>query len=71
MTTTARPMPFARAATLAIEALCRERKVFAPERNMHRAGISSPATERAARRYTELTEAIETLSELGKARVHD
>lgn len=51
---------------MAIEALQKERKAWAPEANMHKAGIVSFPTERAKRNYDELSEAIAELQELGK-----
>lgn len=59
-------MKFVKVAALAVEALEKQRKVFAPEANMRRMGIVSHATEKAAAHYAELTEAIEELRELGK-----
>jgi len=59
-------MTFAKIAALAVAALEKERRTVAPEANMHRLGVVSHATERAMSRYAELTEAIETLKELGK-----
>lgn len=57
-------MTFTKVAALAIEALEHRRKAFAPEANMHRLGAVSHATERAAEKYGELTQAIEALKEL-------
>jgi hypothetical protein len=60
-------MTFEKVAKLAIEALERDRKRYAPEANMQiRLGIVSPATERARKHYDQLTEAIAELQELGK-----
>ncbi len=51
-----------RAIKLAVEALKAERHTHAPSANMLKlAGIDSPATRNAARRYDELTEAIDEL----------
>ena len=61
-------MKFTKVAAVAIEALEARRKVFAPEANMYKRGmVVSPATERVAARYAELTEAIEELKDLAKA----
>ena len=65
-TTTTRPMRFARACALAVEALQRQRRAVTFERNLYARGLVSPITERGAKRYQELTDAIETLQELGR-----
>lgn len=67
--TTTTPMPFRRAAAIAVEALKAQRGRYAFDAKMHAGGIETVATERAAKRYRELSEAIETLAELGKVRV--
>jgi hypothetical protein len=60
-------MKFEKIAALAIEALEARRKAWAPEANMLlKMGIDSYSTQRAAKHYAELTEAIEELKELGK-----
>lgn len=59
-------MKFSKVAAIAVEALEHRRKVFAPEANMFKAGIQAESTERAHKRYAELTEAIEELKDLAK-----
>lgn len=60
-------MTFEKIAQLAIAALEAQRKTWAPEANMLlKMGVDSYSTQRAAKHYQELTEAIEELKELGK-----